>query len=115
MREQLQAGMAEATRLTREGRLAEATSVIQRTLGGRFAPEASPDAPGMSRRAVNEDLRTSATSQPGPTKHGLRRAPGPPRRFHGMPRPSVPGTTPGAARGPVRSCTPTGRTGPAGG
>ena len=34
MRDQFQGGMAEATRLTREGRLAEATALIQRTLGG---------------------------------------------------------------------------------
>ena len=107
MRDQLQASMEEATRLTREGRLAEATSLIQRTLGGRLAPEASPDAPSVAepietaRHAANEAGQTSATSQPGPTKHGLRRAPGPPRRFHGMPRPSVPGTTPGAATGPA--------------
>jgi poly(hydroxyalkanoate) depolymerase family esterase len=34
MNEQQQAAMAAATRLTREGRLAEATALIQRTLGG---------------------------------------------------------------------------------
>src|SRR5215218_3487443 len=107
MRDQLQAGMEEATRLTKEGRLAEATSLIQRTLGSRLAPEASPDAPGVAepietaRYAANEAARSTATSPPGPTEHGLRRAPGPPRRFRGMPRPSVPGTTPGAATGPA--------------
>ncbi len=101
MRDQLHTGMAEATRLTREGRLEEATNVIQRTLGGRFAPETSPDASGGSdesietiRRTVNEAVQTAATSQPGPTKHGLRRAPRPPRRYRGAPR--LPGTTPGA-------------------
>src|SRR5215211_5804188 len=102
MRDQLQAGMEEATRLTREGRLTEATSLIQRTLGSRLAPEASPDAPGVAepaRRAANEAVQTSTISPPGPTEHGLRRAPGPPRRFRGMPRPSAPGTTPGAATG----------------
>ena len=31
MRDQMQTGMAEATRLTREGRLDEVTAVIQRT------------------------------------------------------------------------------------
>jgi poly(hydroxyalkanoate) depolymerase family esterase len=95
MREQLHAGIAEATRLTREGRLAEATSVIQRTLGGRFAPEASPDVPGVARRSVNEAVQSAATLQQGPTKHGLRRAPRPPRRYRGMPRPSGPGAMPG--------------------
>src|SRR5215211_4912161 len=98
MRDQLQAGMAEATRLTREGRLAEATSIIQRTLGGRFVPEASPQDAGVDepietiRRTVNEGVQTAATSQPGVTKHGLRRAPRPPRRFRGMP-----GTTTGVS------------------
>ena len=42
--------MAEATRLTRSGRLAEATALIQRTLGGPTGeavdnPEQAPDAP----------------------------------------------------------------------
>jgi poly(hydroxyalkanoate) depolymerase family esterase len=107
MRDQLHAGMEEATRLTREGRLVEATSVIQRTLGGRFAPEeASPDARGGSdvpieraRRTVSEAGPTAATRQPVPTEHGLRRPPRPPRRFRGMPRPSGPGTMPGATGG----------------
>src|SRR6266480_1164853 len=38
MNDQMQAAMAEATRLTRTGRLAEATVLIQRTLGGISAP-----------------------------------------------------------------------------
>ena len=38
MRDQFKGGMAEATRLTREGRLAEATALIQRTLGGGHVP-----------------------------------------------------------------------------
>jgi poly(hydroxyalkanoate) depolymerase family esterase len=50
MSDQMQGGMAEAMRLMHEGDLAEATAVIQRTLGGsslgtEFAPVASPDAP----------------------------------------------------------------------
>jgi hypothetical protein len=36
--EQMYAAMAEATRLTREGRLAEATAVIQCTIGARACP-----------------------------------------------------------------------------
>ncbi len=38
MNDQMQAAMAEATRLTRAGRLAEATALIQRTLGGISTP-----------------------------------------------------------------------------
>jgi hypothetical protein len=97
----MQAGMAEATRLTREGRLAEATAVIQNTLGGRFAP---PEAPAeteepieTARRAVNEAQQPTAPSQPGPARHALRRAPKPSRRFRGVSRP--PGATPGATAG----------------
>ena len=37
MNDQMQAAMAEATRLTRSGRIAEATALIQRTLGGMSA------------------------------------------------------------------------------
>jgi len=39
------AAMAEATRLTRQGRLAEATALIQQTLGGAGARWRRPDAP----------------------------------------------------------------------
>ena len=38
MNDHMQAGMAEATRLTRAGRLVEATRIIQRTLKGEPAP-----------------------------------------------------------------------------
>ncbi len=95
MNDQMQSGMAEATRLTREGRLAEATALIQHTLGGRSAPPDAPEDPvETARRAVNEAPQPTAPSQPGPTKHVLRRAPKPSRRFRGVSRP--PGTTPGA-------------------
>jgi poly(hydroxyalkanoate) depolymerase family esterase len=39
MNDEMQAGMAEATRLTLAGRLAEATAAIQRTLGNLTAPD----------------------------------------------------------------------------
>ena len=42
MSEQMQDGMAEAARLTQEGRLAEATAVIQRVLGGSPSGANSP-------------------------------------------------------------------------
>jgi poly(hydroxyalkanoate) depolymerase family esterase len=42
----MQDDMAEATRLTRGGRLAEATALIQRTLGRRTGPTGTPPRPG---------------------------------------------------------------------
>jgi poly(hydroxyalkanoate) depolymerase family esterase len=50
MRAHMQDGMAEAKRLTREGRLAEATAVIQRALEGSFTPGASEDHNGADER-----------------------------------------------------------------
>jgi poly(hydroxyalkanoate) depolymerase family esterase len=96
MSDRIQPGMAEATRLTREGRLAEATSVIQRTLRGAFTPSGPSGGEPIEapRRTVNEAVQTAATSQPGPTEHGFRRAPRPPRRFRGMPRPAAGLSTP---------------------
>ena len=46
MSEHQQEGMAEATRLVQQGQLAEATALIQRTLGGAFAPMGTPYGPG---------------------------------------------------------------------
>src|ERR671932_1799085 len=46
MNDDLRAGMAEATRLTLAGRLAEATAAIQRTLGNLPAPDVVATDPG---------------------------------------------------------------------
>src|SRR5882724_11344657 len=51
MNHRMPAGMEEATRLTQAGRLAEATAVIQRMLGGTLSPEdssATSDGPVMA-------------------------------------------------------------------
>jgi hypothetical protein len=78
MRDQMNSGISEATRLTREGRLAEATALIQRTLGGTFAqapsdgPDGAEEPIETARRAVNQ------TAQPGSIKNALRRVPGSP-------------------------------------
>jgi poly(hydroxyalkanoate) depolymerase family esterase len=49
MNDEMQAGMADATRLTLAGRLAEATATIQRTLGNLTAPDvAAADPSGAS-------------------------------------------------------------------
>ncbi len=104
MGNEMQSGMAEAARLTREGRLAEATDVIQRALRGEFSPVGSDegDGPMKTTSRVNEAPRPTAPPRPGPTDRALRRAPKPPRRFRGAPswggvRPGiVPGTVEGA-------------------
>jgi hypothetical protein len=51
MHDQTQNGMAEATRLTRQGRLDEATAAIQRALGGTFAP-AAQEGPGDTNEPI---------------------------------------------------------------
>jgi poly(hydroxyalkanoate) depolymerase family esterase len=71
MSNQMQGGMAEAMRLIQEGDLAAATAVIQRTLGGsslgsRFAPVASPDAPSHADEPI--DVESSVVEEaPHPT------------------------------------------------
>jgi poly(hydroxyalkanoate) depolymerase family esterase len=93
MSDGMQAGMEEATRLTREGRLAEATAVIQRTLGGRCAPAAPDYRSGTAEPVENTTPHTTnvppqptAPSRPGPNRDALRRVPRPPRGYRGMPR-----------------------------
>src|SRR3990170_1678343 len=102
MSDQMQHDMAEGLRLTQQGRLAEATAIIQRTLGGSFVPApGSTDIahePGeTARRAVNETARPEAPPRPDPArKHALRPAPKQPRGFRGMEFPlgDLPGIMP---------------------
>jgi poly(hydroxyalkanoate) depolymerase family esterase len=79
MLEQLQAAMAEATRLTRAGQLAEATALIQQTLGNQ--PTSGISSPGPSRTAEPSrtqprliDASVIPASTPG---SGTRRQAGP--------------------------------------
>jgi poly(hydroxyalkanoate) depolymerase family esterase len=74
MHDQMQAGMAEATRLTHEGRLAEATAVIQRALGGTYIPVVLSDGIGDGDKStesafyvVDEAARPATPPQPEPT------------------------------------------------
>ncbi len=81
--DQMQKGMAEATRLTQQGRLDEATAAIQRALGGTFVPQSSgdtdepievpswlvnesPQGPVGSRRAADLGPDAAAWTTPGP-------------------------------------------------
>src|SRR3712207_1200680 len=90
MSDQMQGGMAEAMRLMQEGDLAEATAVIQRTLGGnslgsRFAPVASPDAPSGADEPI--DVESNVVDEaPHPTM-ASRAAAG--RRPAAAPRPAA--------------------------
>ena len=68
--------MTEATRLTREGRLAEATALIQQTLAGRAAPWRTPDAPSVgdeTGRTPGDDPNTPP-ALPAGQRTKLRRA-----------------------------------------
>src|SRR5918998_2363634 len=71
MSDQMQGGMAEAMRLMQEGELAEATAVIQRTLGGsslgsEVAPADSPDAPSSADEVIDvESSVVEEASHPG--------------------------------------------------
>ncbi len=102
MNDRMQAGMAEATRLTRAGRLAEATALIRRTLAGVSAtnvPAAEPsraDAPIEAEFRVLDDSSSSTEAPVGGVAARSMLSPG---ALH------VPGSTP-RATGPVRPVMP---------
>jgi poly(hydroxyalkanoate) depolymerase family esterase len=64
MNDRMQAGMAEATRLVRTGRLAEATAMIQRTLGSLPATTVSADEPGSAGATVESGFPVLGDSSP---------------------------------------------------
>ena len=76
MNEQMQSGMEEATRLTRQGRLDEATAAIQRALGGTFVPTAEPGGSGEGPIDVTSRVvrRTQRSQKAG--GHATRHRPG---------------------------------------
>jgi hypothetical protein len=81
------AAMAEATRLTRQGRLAEATALIQQTLAGPAVTRPAPDAP-----SAGEETGSTPGRDPDPPP-ALRAGEGT--------RPGRPGSAlAGPARGP---------------
>jgi hypothetical protein len=55
MNDQMHSGMAEATRLTRQGRLEEATAAIQRALGGTVFSASSPGGSGGADGPIDVD------------------------------------------------------------
>jgi poly(hydroxyalkanoate) depolymerase family esterase len=58
--------MTEATRLTREGRLVEATALIQQTLAGPAVPWRTPDAPSAGEETARTPGRHPATPPAAP-------------------------------------------------
>jgi poly(hydroxyalkanoate) depolymerase family esterase len=88
----LQDSMSEATRLTNEGRLAEATAAIQRALGGISIPVASEDTDGpegpveTTGRVLEGATRPSGSADFDQIGDALREALRPSRRYRGVPR-----------------------------
>ena len=88
----LQDSMSEATRLTNEGRLAEATAAIQRALGGISIPVASEDTDGpegpveTTGRVLEGATRPSESADFDQSGDALREALRPSRRYRGVPR-----------------------------
>jgi poly(hydroxyalkanoate) depolymerase family esterase len=68
MNDQMQSGMAEATRLTQQGRPDEATAAIQRALGGTFVPTKEPG--GSDEGAIDVTSRIVKEIRRGPAAGG---------------------------------------------
>jgi poly(hydroxyalkanoate) depolymerase family esterase len=70
MNEQMQSGMAEATRLTQQGRLDEATAAIQRALGGTFVPAGESGSSGDANGPIDITSRIVKETPQGPAASG---------------------------------------------
>src|SRR5918994_4967235 len=66
MNNHTQNGMAEATRLTQQGRLEEATATIQRALGGTYVPVSSPGGSGGADGPIDVDSWVVKETHQGP-------------------------------------------------
>src|SRR5215210_3397426 len=78
MKDRMQNGMAEATRLTQQGRLEEATAAIQRALGGTNLPASSPGSSGGAGGPIDVTSRLLVGKTPqGPTDERLAADRGP--------------------------------------
>lgn len=95
MNKDLQSSMFEATRLTREGKLAEATALIQSALGGGISPASPAANPGREFEVESRIVReTKVPDEPeSPGIHSLRSAP-----VTTPPRPHRRGGAPGGAK-----------------
>ena len=70
MNDQMQSSMAEATRLTQQGRLEEATAAIQRALGGTFAPATKPEDSDRSDGPIDITSKIVRETRQGPAGGG---------------------------------------------
>jgi len=66
------AAMAEATRLTREGRLLEATALIQQTLASPVVTPHEPDAPYAAEKTTGTPVRYLDPPPPRPSREGTQ-------------------------------------------
>jgi poly(hydroxyalkanoate) depolymerase family esterase len=128
MSDQMQRGMAEAMRLMQNGGLAEATAIIQSTLGGSslgtgFAPVDSPDVPSGARGPIDVESSVVDEAPPPTAVRGATAGPQPaagrlaasPPHFGSLPLtmpgglPGLPGSMPSPNEGEIDpAAVPTG-------
>jgi poly(hydroxyalkanoate) depolymerase family esterase len=78
--------MLEATRLTREGRLNQATALLQRVLRGRTGSDVTPDTAPKTRQSVEPVRRLEILHQPASTESARTRTEGGSQRPRAQPR-----------------------------
>src|SRR5215212_6925067 len=89
MNEQMQSGMAEATRLTQQGRLDEATAAIQRALGGTFVPAGESGSSGDANGPIDITSRIVKETPQGPAAGGRTAGRGPGAAAWPTPQPNL--------------------------
>jgi poly(hydroxyalkanoate) depolymerase family esterase len=89
MNDHTQNGMAEATRLTREGRLEEATAAIQRALGGKYFPASSTGGSGAAAGPIDVDSWVIKETHQGPVAGGRAADRGPDAATRTSPPPNL--------------------------
>ena len=103
MNDQMQNGMAEATRLTQQGRLTEATAAIQRSLGGTSFPPGGSGGTDEGPIDVTSRVVKKASQGPAASRFGTLRRPSTAARSTPQPNPptrgmaGMPGTKAGSA------------------
>jgi poly(hydroxyalkanoate) depolymerase family esterase len=90
MNDQMQSGMAEATRLTQQGRLEEATAAIQRALGGTSVPTTKPEDSVRSDRPIDITSRIVKETRRGPAAGGRGKVRRPGAATWPVPQPNLP-------------------------